>query len=935
MLILLITLSLLPASVENKLTPELAAQIEEASPDEFISCIVIMKEKYPYHEMRNNTVHEKIVTYQRIARESQSPLIDYLENRNGAEVHQKFWVMNSFHLKAIPQVIVDIATREDVGLIYHNGTVHAIPVEPSLNPEPTSRAIEWGVQKIMADSCWNAGYTGSGVILGMCDTGVDYEHPALEGKWTGYWHDAINGQTTPYDDHYHGTHCMGTILGGDGFGSFTEDIGVAPGATYVAAKMLDESGSGTYAQCEEGLQFMADLKDSVDIKAVSNSWGGSNAADTFFYPVMRTYISIDLLPIVANGNNGSEPGCPGSYSNVIGVGATDSNDDIASFSNPGPAPDQHPFNDESTWLRADWNLIKPQISAPGVNVRSAEPGGGYQELNGTSMATPHVAGAVGLICSKNPTLTPKTLYSILLDNVDEPSQGSPYPNNDYGWGRLNAWKSVQATPTTDQPFISILDKTMDDINPGETGNLVITLKNVGGKMAYNTIASLESDDNYLTIGNNFHDFGDLDTNETGTNSGNPFEYTAHDLTPEGYVASMTLIIHADGEDDSLDFDDTVNYSLQIGTPPAPLVIYEEDFEYGGGIDSFPDYWNTTGNWQRTTDDYNSPTHSAYSGAVSDNATYLTLKNSIDLSAFSSPQLALYHDYDFDSGIFMDEASINISTDGGSSWSDIWIYDWTSGDTSPWSEEIFDLSSNVSDNVKIRFTIDGYTFFQDYTDWYVDDIKIQVPTDNKPPYFENTTVWKDTLFTGPFPVESYVSDRSGINSVYLYYRVNSGSWQNIQMTLQKDGTYSATIPEQSTNDIIDYYLEAEDTWITPNVGTDPVGAPGYGYYSFQIKASGIDDITGGINFKSLSPNPSRGDVKFRFATPAEMKVSLNIYDVMGRNIRTLIDKKVKGGLHDIVWNRKDDNNNRIASGIYFIKFKAGKNYSATRKLVLMQ
>ena len=958
-LVLSLVAVLVPPQIQGKLTEELTQQLIKAPPDQIVSCIVIMKETYPYVEMESYPIKERIRIYRQIAETSQRPLIEWLSNRRDAIINQRFWVLNGFHFKAKPDLILEIAKRDDVGWISHNGEVHII-AEPSYAPAISSRATPWGIRKIKADSCWAAGYTGQGIILGETDTGVDYTHPALDGKWSGYWYVAsgLPQQPTPYDDHGHGTHCMGTIMGGDGPGPFTEDIGIAFNAHFAAAKVLNSGGSGTYAQCAEGLQFMADLKDSVDVKAVSNSWGGSNAADTFFYPVTRTYISIGIVPVFANGNSGPNPNtvlCPGSYSNVIGIGATDSTDAIANFSSRGPAPNQPPFNDPSTWLRSDWNLIKPQISAPGVYIRSCLPGGSYEYWQGTSMATPHVTGSIGLICQKNPTLSPQLIYDILLDNVDEPSQGAPYPNNTYGWGRLNVWKAVQGTPTVNQPYIAILSTQITDpppggnnngqIEPGETGQMVVNIKNLGGQTGYNTTGTLRSYDNFVTVGNGFYNFGTIPPQGTGSNSSNPYTFTAHNLTPQGHIAKIGLIIHADGSHDTLDFDDTVYYSIQIGTPPAPYAIYEDDFEYGSGIDSFLNYWDVTGNWNRTTGQYHSPIHSAYSGTVSNTVMTLSLKNAINLTGFTNPQLSIWHKYRFEQGIFLDSATILISTNGGTSWIQLWDYNWINGDTIPWREETFSLSSYISNNVKIRFAVDAYTFFNDYADWWIDDFKIMVPTDNEPPYFTNTTKWTDTSFTGPFPVQSTITDVSGVDSAYLYYRINSGAWQKLVMTLQGSNIYQATIPSQPLYTTVHYYLWARDKWVTPNSGCDPVGAPASGYYSFYIRPVGISENSGAkvITFE-IYPNPFHNRLDIRYQIPDSRKqktdelrsVSLKIYDATGRLVKTFNHQTIQPSNHqtEVVWNGDDDFGRKLPAGVYFVRLEAD-DFNKIEKAVLLR
>jgi bacillopeptidase F len=249
---------------------------------------------------------------------------------------------------------------------------------------------------------------------------------------------------------------MGTILGGDGPGPFTNDIGVAPGATFVAARAF-WFGFGFDSWILDCMEWIADLvSQGVNVRVVSNSWGYCDQTDLTFWNSVLTWRSLEIIPVFAIGN---APNCgysepppygtattPGNFPTVIGVGATDNYDNIASFSLRGPAPNQNPWNDPSYWGRSDWNLIKPDISAPGVNVRSSVPGGSYEVYSGTSMACPHVAGVVALLLSKDPDLSYEEIYNVILDNAHQPSQGSPYPNNIYGWGRVDALAAINALP---------------------------------------------------------------------------------------------------------------------------------------------------------------------------------------------------------------------------------------------------------------------------------------------------------------------------------------------------------------------------------------------------------------------------------------------------------------------------------------------------------
>ena len=633
------------SSIYAEMSTMLAEQVFNASTDEMVSCIVVLKVKYPFREVTRAPVKSKIETYKSIARQSQEPLLNWLSAKSSdVSVCRRYWVLNGLHVKARPAVIREMAKHKDVEKVFFDETVRIVELTKAEKAN-VMRGIAWGVRKIEADKCWDEGYTGEGVVIGIIDTGVDSKHPALKDKWSGHWFVAgsMPQSDEPYDDNKHGTHCMGSILGGDGYGPFETDIGVAPGAKYAAAKGLNSGGSGSSNELIDCLEFMADIKSEVDLKAVSNSWAGSGGQE-YYFEIIETLKSLGIVPIFANGNNGSQGAgsvqSPGDYPNVIGVGATDSLDNIADFSSLGPAPDKDPFNDRSYWFRGDWNFIKPNISAPGKNIYSCVPDGEYSNLSGTSMATPHLCGVVALLFQKNQNMTPEMVYNLLLDNADQPTGAGPYPNNTFGWGRVNALKLIQATPTMDQPWIYISSREMADLSPGSTVELTVTAKNLGGSDAFGSTGKLVSFDNYLSIKDASFTFGDLKPKDEADNSSKPYKVTAHSLTPDGHSALLGLILHADAIHDTLDYDDTVEIPVVVGTVPEPYIIYEEDFEYSGGVDSFSLCWSTSGNWDRVTNYSNSPSHSASNGEFTESNS-LTLKNGIDLSAYNNPTLVFF------------------------------------------------------------------------------------------------------------------------------------------------------------------------------------------------------------------------------------------------------------------------------------------------------
>lgn len=305
------------------------------------------------------------------------------------------------------------------------------------NSSDTVKEDEWtyglkvlGVDKVRA--AYNL--TGKGVRVGILDTGIDANHPDLKGKVVA-WGDFAGTSATEKDAHGHGTHCAGTIAGGSASG---KHIGVAPEAELVIGRIFGDSGGATLAGILKAMNWMTDPDGNADTndhpRLVSNSWGGSQGSmdkEQAMWNIVTAWRELNIVPVFAAGNSGPRPktiGTPGGYPHSFAVGATDSNDKIAGFSSRGPI----------TWEGKDY--VKPEVSAPGVNIYSAKPGGGYQSMSGTSMACPHVSGLVALMIEANPALTVSEVESILKEtSVD---LGEAGPDNIFGVGRADIGAAI-------------------------------------------------------------------------------------------------------------------------------------------------------------------------------------------------------------------------------------------------------------------------------------------------------------------------------------------------------------------------------------------------------------------------------------------------------------------------------------------------------------
>jgi subtilisin family serine protease len=370
-------------------------------------------------------------------------VLDRAQLTDRASEIRSLWINNSIAARVDRSTLIDLAKREDViriDLDQYQKWIDDEPISNLQSPISNLQSVEWNIAKIRADQVWSAlGISGTGVVVANMDTGVDGQHPALQTAYRGYnakglpqhvysWFDATpDAYQYPYDGYGHGTHTMGTLVGSGG-------IGVAPGAKWIAVRVLDSTGSGYDSWIHAGFQWIlapgGDPDRAPDV--LSNSWGNANGNDQSFRNDVKALNAAGIATFFSNGNSGpsgGSVGSPASLPEAFGVGATNSKDVIASFSSRGPSP---------------FNVVKPDVSAPGVNVRSSYPGGTYQVFNGTSMAAPHVAGVAALMLSAMPSLTITATRYFLTSTAIQPITSIVYPNNDYGWGRVDAFAAVLA-----------------------------------------------------------------------------------------------------------------------------------------------------------------------------------------------------------------------------------------------------------------------------------------------------------------------------------------------------------------------------------------------------------------------------------------------------------------------------------------------------------
>lgn len=393
--------------------------------------------------------------------------------------YRSLYIVNGLAVRGNFGLARALAARSDVVRIVGDPSVRGLDAD-LLAPAASPSAVEWGVARINADDVWGLdAHRGEGIVVASADTGVDWMHPAIRAAYRGWdgtaadhdynWFDPIEGLAAPFDDNSHGTHTTGTMVGDDGQGN---QVGVAPGARWIGCRNMDH-GNGTpstYIACNQFFlapypqggdpELDGDPSKAPDI--VNNSWGCPPSEGCDPGSLQGSFAALraaGILAVVSAGNSG--PSCstvddpPAIYEESFVVGATDPSNRIAAFSSRGPVT-----VDASGRMR-------PDVAAPGVGVRSALLGGGYATSSGTSMASPHVAGAAALLWAGKPQLrglvgitrcvltqSAANVVTIATAQTCGNVSTAVRPNNTWGNGLVDAYAAIHFGPDGDADGIA-------------------------------------------------------------------------------------------------------------------------------------------------------------------------------------------------------------------------------------------------------------------------------------------------------------------------------------------------------------------------------------------------------------------------------------------------------------------------------------------------
>ena len=469
----------------SELSPRLEETLNRVSPnnsDSLVSVLVFLnsseaqariKSIASSHQTRSGRIRSIINDLKSTRVDGVEKIRGYIREHSQTE-SREFWITPAMTATLTLEQIYELSDIAGVSLITEDALLDYIePVDikaaPSLASSNSNQLSLLGIPQL-----WSKGLTGNGRLVCSFDTGVEGTHPALNSKWRGNhaslsssWFSPVDPGNPPSDKIGHGTHTMGIMVGS----TPTDTFGVAPGAEWISAGVVDQgrSLSVTLADIVNAFQWAlnpdGDINTTTDVPdVILNSWGIPKnlftPCDSTFNAVIDAVEAAGIVTIFAAGNEGPNPmtirspaDIATSPTNTFSVGAVDDNKVVASFSSRGP----------SSCDNAD---KKPEVMAPGVNIRSSYKGGGYSYMSGSSMAAPYIAGLVALIRQHDPEASVAQIKNALINAAID--LGDPGDDNSYGYGFIDATKVLDNLNSVGPSEFSI-----DRINLPNNGLLAI------------------------------------------------------------------------------------------------------------------------------------------------------------------------------------------------------------------------------------------------------------------------------------------------------------------------------------------------------------------------------------------------------------------------------------------------------------------------------
>ena len=961
-LIALLTALLLTAAVSAKVTvpQSVTAMVNSVSASSYIEVLLSFENDLDLGAVKMGDLREKrtrIDTYYDVMdrleknrknlEASISPSLEEMQNDGQIESFRFFTVSKTVLVRTRVDNVDNLLTLPGVELINVNSEVSLIdPVETKDAADYSSLALaNPGLATLKVPALWAQGYTGAGSVVCSFDTGVDGDHPMLASKWRGNaGGPAINnwfgprGDSLPYDNLGHGSHTMGVMVGSNG----SDTIGVAPGAKWIAAAVVDQGANFTTTIADILSAFdwalnpdgnLATTDDIPDV--INNSWGVPNTiysdCNNTFWTAIDNVEAAGIVTIFAAGNEGPNPMTirnpadrASSPLNAMSVGAVDpATLAIADFSSRGPSDCS--------------GAIKPEIVAPGISIYSSYKDGTYKTMSGTSMAAPFISGLVALMRQYNPNATVEEIKNAFIQSARD--LGPIGEDNAYGHGLVDASKLLQYLPAPTAPQVLVDSHQVNAggdsfADPGEAVDVTLTLNESTNSIS-NVDVWLTTDSPMLLI---IADTVRFSFDSDFAVSPRPFLlYVAPDAVSGSEIA-VNVNIRIPG---SSIFDTKVIYILighetpgRIFTSTGGDIVFSasEFGQFGFGIGSI---YQAGGEGFR----FNGSSNLLYEGGM------VMARNSYMVSDGLRNSAGSFKESDFVPATnnvinpvsASDETVTAVFSDGGAILpipltieQNMWLSDNNFviieySITNPMPERLDNLAAGLLFDFDIDRSQDRIGF---------DTLMGLMYQYNAS---ENLYVGIIGLSVGEF------SFRAGIN----------GATKRGFTAADKFAMVSApgiTIEEGSS---ADWYFAASqlpgqlDAFEKTNMAIALVAANSLSdlrqaaesalseYGAYLDVEDVIASLPTEIELSQNYPNPFNPQTTIEFALKSTQDVRLEVYNVTGQKVITLLDGLAQAGINSIVWDGRDGSGQQTASGIYFYRLTAEDGQCQTKKMVLLK
>lgn len=960
----------LDRKVTATLDPNLAQVLQSSPPDTLFDVLVATTDTRQLSQMVGQvsaripdikTRHREIETALRaLTAKTQTSVLNSLAASAGprTRVLSKFWITNLMHVQTDRDGLMHLAARGDVTRIYVNAPVSLIEPIATADAVAASGNAGANIDAVGARTLWAHGLTGRGRLVASIDTGVEGIHPALKNNWRGLsgdtaaaWFDPLNAPV-PMDNNGHGTHVMGTMVGRDG----ADTIGLAPDAQWITAAVIDRGSplGATIADILNALQWVSDpdgnpatTDDVPDV--VCNSWGISQTiispCDSVFFQAIASVEAMGIVCVFAAGNEGpssmtirnpaDHAASPTSSFSVGAVDPTLPGYPVPSFSSRGPSG-------------CDGVSIKPEVVAPGVAIRSSFKGQSYRWLNGTSMAAPHVAAAVALLRQYNPNLTPDEIKLALMSTATD--IGDPGTDNESGHGLINLPAALAAVPAPSTPVVAVAGASVDAagdgiLSPGETADLTVSLV-----VQMTDVPGLLGRLRSLTLGYSClvdtARFAALSAGKTTEIASSPFLVSAPAAARIGDSAYFELSLS--GDPSLGPWKDTI--AMACGLPGQGMVKAVENAQMsltlsnlgqlGMGAGSQIDAGGT--GWRLT----NGGTNLLYEGALmvasagghlSDASRRANGSSSFDFAPLDSVALgtrgdgATYASTSFDDRRAANPVGVTVAQRvtlyPGSSDGRVAVVEWTLRNRSGAAIDsllcglLLDIDLPVPGTVNERLGQDpvsgGFYHFASGNSTVAGIVPLSAPFAARR-FYQNTPGGKLT-FT---PSEKLASLQPGGN-------VADSSWSDLleilasaPVTLAPSGEVTlavALILADSPQQFAQFAGDARRQW---QEATDVGDGEGGGSILPHVQLS--------QNF----PNPFNPSTVISYSLKRDGLVRLDIFNLLGQHVRTLLNGWNTAGAGSVVWDGTDSRGQAVASGVYMYRIETTQE-TITRKMVLVR